>query len=34
MVVVRDEDYEEASREAERNMPEGKRMYELKVDEN
>lgn len=31
MVVVRDEDYAEASEEAKRNMPEGKRMYELKV---
>lgn len=31
MVVVRDDDYEEASKEAKKNMPEGKRMYKLNV---
>lgn len=31
MVVVRDEDYEEACDNARKNMPEGKRMYEVKV---
>jgi len=33
MVVVRDEDFDEASKEAEKNMPEGKRMYKVKVNE-